>query len=58
MNGADISRIDYRIRWATDPEAEALAEEIAEELSRPSDEGDPYGWCASLAEDRERRWSA
>lgn len=49
-----ISRLDFRT--SQDPAAVQLAEEVAEELSRPSDEGDVYGWGASMAEDRERRW--
>lgn len=49
-----MSRIDYRL--SNDPQAIQLAEEIAEERSLPSDEGDPWGWGASRAEDRETRW--
>ena len=52
---AHMSRHDHRLRWSRDPEAIALAEETAEDMAHP-DEGDNFGWCASLAEDRETRW--
>jgi hypothetical protein len=51
-----MSRIDHLTRYSRDPAAIQLCEDAAEEESLPSDEGDLYGWGASLAEDRETRW--
>jgi hypothetical protein len=51
-----ISRIDEKLRYSTDPAATLVCEEAAEEAAAPSDEGDPWGWCASRAEDKESRW--
>ena len=49
-----ISRHDYYARFATDPDAEAYWDEVAEARAElRDDEGDPYGWQASRAEDRE-----
>lgn len=51
------SRHDYRL--SLDPQAIQLAEEIADDRKTfADDESDNYGWQASLAEDRDRRWSA
>lgn len=51
-----ISRIDDQTRWSRHPDATQRCEEEAEERSRPSDEGDHYGWAATVRENSESYW--
>ena len=58
-----ISRYDDHRRWSRadlaasdDPRAIQWLEEEAEERSLPDDHGDPLGWLAARAEDREFAW--